>query len=192
MSYDLHLVRIPPGADAQAVVDASVAMDEEAQLNPGEPDPAKEETKRRLAAALQAVNPLLTAFPFNYSELARLEKITEQEARRRFRHVELNGPEDGNGIQITLFDDTVTITIPYWHHGYKAQQAFREIWSYLEVLEGGGGLRSYDPQLERGLSLGTDFQAVLAKYGDGVGFTDQVAADITDPSRPDRPWWRFW
>ena len=29
MSYDLHLVRIPPGADAQAVVDASVAMDEE-------------------------------------------------------------------------------------------------------------------------------------------------------------------
>jgi len=39
--------------------------------------PTKEQIKRHLAAALQAVNPLLTAFPFDYSELARLERITE-------------------------------------------------------------------------------------------------------------------
>jgi len=28
---------------------------------------------------------------------------------------------------------------------------------------------------------------VLAKYGEGVGFTDRVAADVTNPSRPERP-----
>jgi len=192
MSYDINLVRVPPGADPEAVADASVAMDEEAQLNPGEPDSTKEQIKRRLAAALQTVNPLLTAFPFDYSDLARLEKITEQEARRRFRHIELNGPDDGNGIQITLFDDTATITIPYWHHGQKAQQALQEIWSYLEIFERDAGFRAYDPQLEHILSLRRDFNVVLAKYGEGVGFTDRVAADVTNPSRPERPWWRFW
>jgi hypothetical protein len=41
--------------------------------------------------------------------------LREDEARVRYRHVELNGPENGNGIQITLYDDNASITIPYWH-----------------------------------------------------------------------------
>jgi len=192
MSYDINLVRIPRGADPQTIVDASIVMDEDAELNPGEPDPAKEQTKRRLAAALQAINPVLQAFPFDYSDLARIQKVTEEEARRRFRHIELNGPQDGNGIQITLLDDTATITVPYWHQVERAQQAWREIWSYLEVMEGEGGFHAYDPQLERVLSLRTDFQRVLTKYGEGVGFTDKVARDITNRSPSKGPWWKLW
>jgi hypothetical protein len=42
-----------------------------------------------------------------------MEGITEDEARVRFRHIELNGADDGNGIQITLSDDTADITVPY-------------------------------------------------------------------------------
>ena len=192
MSYDFNLVRIPPGSHPQTVIQASLAAEEASELNPGESNPTKEEAKRRLVAALQAVNPLLEAFPFNYVELARLNNISEQEAKRRFRHVELNGPEDGNGIQITLFDDTASITIPYWHHGRDAEEVLRETWSYLEVLEHEEGFQAYDPQLERLLSLRMDFNAVLGKYAEGVRFTDKISADISTGSRQQKPWWRFW
>ena len=62
--------------------------------------------KRRVADALIAHNPKLEVFQFGYEEIAEFEKITVKQARRKYRHLELNGPEEGtNGIQITLFDD---------------------------------------------------------------------------------------
>jgi hypothetical protein len=167
-------------------------MDEEAELNPGPPSPAKEERKRILSTALSALNPRLQAFPFDYADLGRVQHIDEEEARKRFRHIELNGSEDGNGIQVTLADDTATITIPYWHHGAAALETFTEVWAYLTLLERDGGLRPFDPQLERPLVLESDLEAVLAKYAEGVAFTDKIAAEYRAKAIPPKPWWRLW
>ncbi len=192
MSYGINLVRLPIGTDPQTIASASEAMDEETELNPGQPDPASEEWKRQLVRTLQAINPLLEAFPFDFDELARTEHITEDEARRRFRHVELNGSDQSTGIQITLFDSTATLTVPFWHHGEAAQRVWREIWSYLAVLAREGGLQAYDPQLERVLTLSTDFDAVIKRYDHGVVATDEVAAGMSESPPAPRPWWKFW
>ncbi len=190
MSYDFQLLRVSDGRDpteqARAYLESTA---EEEVLNPGPPDPAKEERKRALAAALRATNPGLEEFSFDHAEIARLEGITEAEARERYRHVELNGPEDGNGIQIELFDDSATVTVPYWHHATDAEPVFAEIWGYLGVLEREGGYRTYDPQLDRVLELERDRPAALAAYARGLEVTFAAAKQLIEPKRP---WWRFW
>ena len=70
---------------------------------------------------------------------------------RLFRKgIELNGPaEESNGIQITLFDDEASVTVPFWHHGAAARRVFEEIWTYLQIMEREGGFFTYDPQIDR-------------------------------------------
>jgi hypothetical protein len=39
-----------------------------------------------------------------------------------------NGPtEETNGIEITLFDDEASVTVPFWHQGAAARRVFEEI-----------------------------------------------------------------
>ena len=82
-----------------------------------------------------ARNPQLKVFQFDHAAVAKSQKISEELASIRFRRLELNGPEENcNGIQITLFDDEASVTVPFSHEGDKAADTFREIWSYLEVI----------------------------------------------------------
>ncbi len=190
MSYDFHLLRIAEGRDPLEQARESLeSASEEDVLNPGPPDPEKERRKQALAAALRATSPELEPFPFDYPEIARQLKIPEAEARERWRHIELNAPEPGSGTQIELFDDTATVTVPYWHHGAEAEPVFEEIWRYLSVLEREGGYRTYDPQLERVLDLERDRAAVLDAYARGLEVTYAAARKLIEPKRA---WWRFW
>jgi hypothetical protein len=193
MSYDLHFVRVPPGADPRATIEQALEQDEELDdldVNPGDPDPAKEARKQAIARALMAADPELTIFPKDYAEIARVLEISESEARVRHRELELNGPEDGPGIQISLYDDTAAITLPYWHDGEAAGQVWRKIFTYLQVLEREGGFRTYDPQLDEVLDLSAGPDALLAQYGAGVQYTRQIAA--SHGAAPTKPWWKFW
>ncbi len=168
MSYDLHLFKPKSGVDPLETIER-LFEDESEEINPGLPVPKKEERKRALAQALINLNPQLEIFEFSFKELAEMEGITEDEACVRFRHLELNGADDGNGIQITLSDDTADVTVPYWHTGDAAKQTFEEIWSYLKLLEAEGGFATYDPQLERILNLSADFSSVLEAYEEVSG-----------------------
>jgi len=68
-----------------------------------------EARKRTLADVVMRLNPLMTALRFQYDKIAEMQKITIEGARRAFRHIELDGPDDGKGIQIMLFDDYATV-----------------------------------------------------------------------------------
>ena len=184
MSYDLYLVR--SGMDAPAAARLVLGDADANDPNPGPVNSAAEQRKSHLVAALRKVNPALEPFIFDYAEIARLQTTSEDEARRRWRHIELNGPEDGNGIQITLHDEAVAVTVPYWHRGVAADGVWAEIWRYLQVLCTEGRLDVYDPQLDRMLQLQRDLPEVVAAYGRGVG----VAAQAIGGSK--KPWWRFW
>jgi hypothetical protein len=167
MSYDFRLFLPQPGVDP--LVTAQEEPDEETEeINPGPPVPAKEARKQSIAAALMKANPALTVFQFGFDEIARFQGITVEEARVRFRHVELNGPDDGNGIQITLFDDGASVTVPYWHKDEKARAVFTEIWEYLEVIQSVAGYQIYDPQIERIIDLASDLEDAVECYTDVV------------------------
>jgi hypothetical protein len=188
LSYDLYLLRVPAGEDPLEAAEAIFNQDVE-EINPGMPEPQKEAAKRELAEQLQLISPSLEAFQFDYSEIAKSLKISEQEARTEYRHLELNAPDDGNGIQITLYDDTASLTIPYWHEGEKASEVWREAWRCLECLERHGGLSTYDPQLDRMLSLASDLDEVRKEYAVGVGATDAAMRELGKESKP---WWKIW
>jgi hypothetical protein len=188
VSYDLYLLRVPPGEDPLEAAEAIFNEDVE-EINPGMPDAQKEATKRELANALQLINPSMEVFQFDYAKIAKSLKISEQEAQTEYRHLELNSPEDGNGIQITLYDDTASLTIPYWHQGEKANEVWREAWQYLECLERHGEFSTYDPQLDRILNLASDFDEVRREYAVGVGATDEAMQELGSEKKP---WWKLW
>jgi hypothetical protein len=57
--------------------------------------PAKAARKQAIADALMKVDPALEVFQFGFEEIAKFLKIAIEEARLRFRHIQLNGPEGG-------------------------------------------------------------------------------------------------
>jgi hypothetical protein len=189
MSYDLQLI---PRATAAAwlVRFESHLADDDLEINPGPAVPEKEAWKNSLRGALTAFEPAFEAFRFGFDEIAKSFDISEAEARIRYRHIELNLPdEDPTGIQITLFDDTVSLTVPYWHIGSGATEVFRKIWGYLALLEREGNLATHDPQLDRMIDLQNDFDEVLSRY---LRISTRLPEIIEQSAPSKKPWWKFW
>jgi hypothetical protein len=167
MSYDFRLFLPQPGIDPLAT--AQIEPDEESEdINPGPPVVAKESRKRAIADALMKADPVLEVFQFGFEEIAKFQNVSVEEAKLRWRHLELNGPEDGPGIQITLLDDGASLTIPYWHKDKKAKAVFAQIWEYLKVIQRVGGYQIYDPQMECIVNLGSDLEKATRCYSDVV------------------------
>ena len=107
MSYGFRLFK------RDAIEDPAVTAQRDVDFRADAPDAEKEAVKRKVAAALIAGNPKLAIFSFGYEEIAEFEKCSVEEAQLKYRHLELNDMSEGsNGIQITLFDDEASVTVP--------------------------------------------------------------------------------
>lgn len=158
MSYDLYFVPRAAGSDADAVN----AFLEDADGKPTGPD---ETSHNGLAAALQEQHPALERFEPDFEEVARLHGVSVEEARRIHDLVELNASEK-TGIQITLFPNQASITVPYWHTGSAAVSVFAKVRQYADVLTERGRFRIFDPQLEMVVDTFDDLRgALLEAYG---------------------------
>ncbi|GGP73399.1 hypothetical protein GCM10010287_55110 [Streptomyces variabilis] len=58
----------------------------------------------------------------------------------------------GTGIDLSVFGDEVTITVPYWHAGDDAAVVFGQVSALAAIVEKETGLTAYDPQTERPLA----------------------------------------
>lgn len=174
MSYDLDLFRTPPGADPLTYARQAYERGEDPSVPPAY---GWRERMHALSAALAAADPTLAAESYGTGEE---------------EHVELNGPEDGSGLQILLFAGVAYLHLPYWHAGAEARRAWEPAWRALAVLEREGGYRTYDPQLDRVLDLESDREAVLTAYGDGVAAAREISDAAIPPDAGERPWWKFW
>lgn len=159
MSYEFHLFAACPGEDPLATAQGKT---DDLPSNP--PDPAIEAQKHRMAVAFITLNSRLRHAPFDHEALARFSGWSVADAHLRYRHIELTGPHDGNGVQILIFDDEILLSVPYWHTGREAAQVFREIWSYFDLVARETGHLTYDPQLDRVLDLNRDFARALRHY----------------------------
>ena len=191
MSYDIVLFRPRPGEDPLTTAHSEFGEMEQ-QVSP--PDPAKESLKHRVASALMGENPLLEPIGFGYEEIAKFEGISVKDAKLKYRHIELNGPEDGNGIQIQLYDDEAYLSVPYWHEGAKAESTFQEIWKYLNIIQREAGYVAYDPQLDMILDLSRGYSEALNVYtGTHNAVMGQMPqAALKREERSQRKWWQFW
>ena len=180
MSYDLHFFTPRPGVDVRDIVET----DDGESLSRGKRDPATEEKKRKLAAALIAHDKRLTLFKPSFDEIAKLHKISPAEAYERFRHLELN--DEQVGLQITLFDDAGSLTSPYWHQGDAARRVLEQAWGAIGVICRESGYEVFDPQLDRVIDVNV-FDDVLSTYAGATGRMEALVGRA-----PKKPWWKFW
>jgi hypothetical protein len=175
MSYDLDLFRPPAHGDALAAARAAYEVDDE--WEPPVPDSGWRERMRAAAAAV-------TEADFSF-EAEHVDEGTPEE------RIELNGPEEGTGLQVLIFPAAAYVHVPFWHTGADADDAWAQAWTVLRVLERETGWRTYDPQLDRLLDLDADRAAVLAEYGRGVAAAQAISTAALDAAEQ-RPWWKFW
>ena len=147
------------------------------------PDEQKEAVKRQLADALISRIPALQLYQFPYHQIACFERISIEQARCRHRHLELNSPEGGHGIQIILRDDEASVTVPFWHETAKAVAAFREVWACLETVCKQAGHSVYDAQLGRMVGIETDEEMALACY---IGTLCRLRGERSNSATPEK------
>lgn len=175
MSYDLDLFRPPAHGDPLEAARAAYNLTDDAPSRV--PDSGWRERMQAAAAAVAEADPSLQA-----------ERSGEGPLEER---IELNGPDDGTGLQILIFGDAAYVHLPYWHAAADAEAAWAQAWTALGVLERETGWRIYDPQRDRLLDLDADRDAVLAEYARGVAAAQAIsAAPLIAAER--RPWWKFW
>ena len=166
MSYGFDLARLAPGLADREEAYRKMAAGEPVSVNRlgeniGPLDPAKEQVKERLAAALIARHPSLKRFHCDYASIAKEESTDESEARRRYRTVELNDKK--RWVQIVIFDDEAGLSFSLGGSGAVCRKTLRMIWDCLEILETQGGFSTFDPQMNRLLDLSADFEMVAGR-----------------------------
>ena len=144
MSYELLLLRVPPGASEEDVerIARSTTEAEDGRA-PGPRDAEIERRKRALVDALVAECSELEGAEPDYEALARAENISEEQARDRFRWWTVSTPDEGAGIEITIYDDYISVDMP---SAAGTDEDWEDVWQYLEILVREGGFVVWDPQ----------------------------------------------
>ncbi len=182
MSYDFMLFTPRPGVDPQAMFES-----DEDEMERGPRDPSIEAKKKKVAEALIAHDTRLEPFKPDFDKIAKLHKISPAEAYDRMRHLEINdAAQKTSGIQITLFDDSAALTIPYWHKREAAERVLRQAWGYIDVMCRECAYEVYDPQLGRVIDINA-FDDVLWTYASMTERMDDMIG-----RSPKKPWWKFW
>ena len=143
MSSNLILVRVPAGSTDEEVEQAvTAANDAEMARAPRPRNEENERLKKRLAEALLAECPELKGGEVDHAAIARADSITEDAAREQYRWWHLVGPEDGAGIEITLYDSFVSIDMA----AAGTDEDWDDVWRYVDILVREGSFVVWDPQ----------------------------------------------
>ncbi len=187
MSYDLYCYKSQLGKpdleEAQNVVEIAEDNDNEVEADP--------DTKFKIATALTDFNPRLQRFEFNHEEIVAQKGMSFAEAKKNFDHIELNSPEEDLATQITIFDNYVSITVPYWYSGNDAEVVFKKVMGYAKIIHETAGYFVYDPQTENVYDpLIRDFEGFVVYES----MTKDVEVSMNEQTKTDekKSWWKFW
>jgi len=144
VSYDFILLHRQPGQSWDEVLEATERRVEQETDPPF--SPSARAWAERIADRLQAIDP-------------QLERFTSQHS------IDLDRP-DNTGVQVSLFEHELAVTVPYWHTGRAARAVMELVWTYLAILEQETGWETYDPQLGRGLDRARDLEVVSGSHAD--------------------------
>ena len=143
MSFDLYL--LPAVAVDNDPDNARTFLDrEESDFTeiPIALDLDLESRKRRLADCFLRLKPSYSEFQVDYAAIANYENIKIDEARRKYRYIELNGSDDPPEAQVVISDRYVVI---HWHSGTSPE----DMDAIVAVLSYEGDFVLYDPQADQ-------------------------------------------
>jgi hypothetical protein len=91
---------------------------------------------------------------------------------------------NGNGIDINIYKDGASISVPFWHRDSKADEVFREIWTYLRFIQEETGYEVYDAQMDEVISLDSedDFSQALRIYASTMDMIDKTIRSKLPPT----------
>lgn len=135
MSFDLYLLPL------QHTDDFDAAMKLLDALNRKDPNYAYELDARNAAQTVLQLDPRYQPFQKNFAEIAKYERITEQEARIRHDSVELNG-QAADGQPLAQFHFHRYHIIIHCYSGTTAD----ELDQHVLALCAATGLAAVDPQ----------------------------------------------
>ncbi|MEU0597247.1 hypothetical protein ABZ484_03110 [Streptomyces sp. NPDC006393] len=146
MSYDIYFLNRRDGQSWDEVLEA---MEEAAEDS--EPIPA------HLLGAWDRIVPQARTL------LGEVEITEYKQESRDLSH-------SGTGIDLSVFGDEVTITVPYWHAGDDAAVVLGQISALAAIVEKETGLTAYDPQAERPL--------METPREDPIGLMSRITEDL--------------
>ena len=189
MSYDIYCYKsktgIPDVGEADSVIEADTdrwaTKDRDA------------ESKLAIVKALKKYNPRLEAFDFDYGEIANLTSSTIEEAKNKFNHIELNTREGDISVQLTVYDNHVFITVPYWYKGEEANKLFQDLKAYIKIIRETAGYFVSDPQSGHTFDPVENAFEGLAKYLSVSENIEEITGkQNTVETKKTKPWWKFW
>ncbi|MEV7071983.1 hypothetical protein ACIQJT_17645 [Streptomyces sp. NPDC091972] len=127
MSYDIYFLSRRDGQSWDEVLEAMEDAAEESESIPA-----------RLLGAWDRIVPQARAL------LGEVDVTEEEQESRDLSHSD-------TGIDLSVFGDEVSITVPFWHTGDDAAGAARKVFALAGIVEKETGLTAYDPQMERPL-----------------------------------------
>ncbi|WP_432080427.1 hypothetical protein [Streptomyces sp. WAC 04229] len=92
--------------------------------------------------------------------------ITEHEQESR------DLSHSATGIDLSVFGNEVSVTVPYWHAGDDAAVVLGKVFALSAIVEKETGLNAYDPQMERPL-------AEIQTQG-AIGLMSRITEDLRD------------
>ncbi|WP_053847552.1 hypothetical protein [Streptomyces sp. NRRL B-24085] len=127
MSYDIYFLSRRDGQSWDEVLEAMEDAAEESESIPA-----------RLLDAWDRIVPQAGAL------LGEVDVTGEEQESRELS-------DSDTGIDLSVFGDEVSITVPFWHAGNDAADVLGKVFALAAVVEKETGLTAYDPQTERPL-----------------------------------------
>jgi hypothetical protein len=179
LSYDLTLLYVPDGMDAELAYQEQVAQQEQelvtADLDGWLKRPVSEPSRaqmRRLADAIKSWRSTLAEF----------------QPKSPLPWIELN--DDDLQIKFEVYERTVAITMPYFRE--RAREMMECATGSFAVLQVAAGYIAYDPQLGRTVTA-ADLSEMLAQYRRADGAPPgMLTGDSQSPPAIKKPWWKVW
>ena len=180
MSYEVYALLVPKGQASEDAVETVVDHDEVLE-NATPLDPAKEARKRSIAGALAQSALGYEVVEHDWQERAVEEGATEEEMRRRLRHVQV----DNGTVLVEVDEEHAHLEVKYSSKLDPAQVA-DTVFETLRMLFEEAQLVPFDPQLQRELDVDADDdrRALADAYGKGV---EEARRDGTEEEVADRP-----
>ncbi len=142
MTYDIYCYKSMSNRPDLAEAEEAIASKDDPSTMPG----TDTTTKLNIAKSLVSFNPRLESVEFEFAEIADLMGITVEEARQQFNHIEFNTFQSDLNTQISIFDNLVCVSVPYYYVGKDAVHLFKNLNKYLKIIANVSGYHVYDPQ----------------------------------------------
>lgn len=186
MAYELYALLVAPGKASEEAV--ATVVDHDEILEAATPlDPAKEARKRSIASSLAQARLGYEIVEHDYQQEAERNASTEEEMRRRLRHVQV----DNGTILVEVDEEHAHIQVPY-SSSLDGAEIAETLFETLKILRHEAKLVPFDPQLNRELDLerDADREAIAEAFERGVEEAARSGSEEQVSDRPRSSWWK--